>query len=95
VWLDPPNSGPECPEDDLVGEMTTTEVMWFLRAKNKRAANAWLVRHKVRAHSREPGIMGDNLYWRKAVVEAKRNMPGQGKGGGWHMHKKRRKEAPQ
>lgn len=94
MWLDRPGNEPDAPVEGITGEMTTTEVMWYIKAKNMRAANAWLTRHNVQPHGREPGSHGDNLYWRRAVVEARERMPGQGKGGGWHMHAKRR-EAPQ
>lgn len=92
MWLDQANSAPDAPDPDIRGEMTTTEVMWYIKAKNLRAANAWLIRHRVHAHGREPGLYGENLYWRKAVVEAKANMPGQGKGGGYPTHRKRRRD---
>lgn len=95
MWLDRPNKTPEQPVEDVKGEMTTSEVMWYIRAKNTRATNAWLLRHRVHPHAREPGLRGENLYWRKAVVAAKENMLGQGKGGGYRMHKKRRGEVPQ
>lgn len=95
MWLDPPNKNPEPPVEDIKGEMTTSEVMWYIHAKNIRAANAWLLRHHVHPHAREPGLRGENLYWRRAVVAAKENMPGQGKGGGYHTHRKRRKEPKQ